>query len=65
MRDPNRIYPFCMELARLWSMHPDMRFGQLMFNIEAWTYTKYQKDSFYIEDDEFMKIIRDKLEVGS
>jgi hypothetical protein len=54
-----------MELARLWSMHPEMRFGQLMFNIEAWTYTKHQKDSFYIEDDEFMKIIRDKLEVGA
>lgn len=64
MRDSNRIYPFCHELAVLWSQYPDMRFGQLMFNIESLICTKYGKDIFYMEDDEFMTILREKLEAG-
>ena len=62
MRDPNRIYPFCMELARLWSMHPDMRFGQLMCNMETWARIGHQKDMFYVEDEEFFLMMREKLE---
>lgn len=34
MRDPNRIYKFCNELANIWvTKCPDWRFGQLMMNV--------------------------------
>ena len=37
MRDPNRTYDFCKELATIWSeKYPDLRFGQLMYNFIAW-----------------------------
>ena len=45
MRDPNRIYPFCMKIAEMWSSQcPDWRFCQLVSNV-------FGEDSFYIEDD--------------
>lgn len=60
MRDPNRIYPFCMKLAELWSNYPDLRFGQIMSNVfsciegEDW-------HPFYVEDDEMMEYINHQL----
>ena len=34
MRDVNRIYEFCNELATVWvTKCPDWRFGQLMSNV--------------------------------
>lgn len=34
MRDPNRIEPFMMELAKIWKKEcPDWRFGQLIENV--------------------------------
>ena len=45
MRDPNRIYPFCMKLAELWFNNcPDWRFGQFVSNV-------FMRDTFYIEDE--------------
>jgi len=55
MRDPNRIYKFCNELARLWSQVPDWRFGQLITNI---TNDMQSTEFFYIEDDEMMKVMK-------
>ena len=55
MRDTNRIYKFCNELARLWSQVPDWRFGQLITNI---TNDMQSTEFFYIEDDEMMKVIK-------
>ena len=61
MRDVNRIKPFCDELAEIWSKHPDLRFGQIMHNIARYAQWEYNKDIFYIEEKEFMKIIKEHL----
>ena len=61
MRDPNRIKPFCDELAELWSNWPDLRFGQIMYNISKYVEMEHRKDVFYLEDEELMKIFREQL----
>lgn len=61
MRDPNRIYPFCTELAALWSKYPDLRFGQIMSNIERYIKMEHGRDMFYMEEDDLMEIIRHQL----
>ena len=56
MRDPNRIYKYCHELADIWSKVPDWRLSQFMVNMV--TLAQYKgKDVFYMEDDEFMEMI--------
>ncbi len=62
MRDPNRIKPFCDDFATLWSRYPDLRFGQIMSNIARYVQMEYRKDMFFMEEDELMKIIKDRLE---
>ena len=61
MRDLNRIKPFCEELSALWENHPDLRFGQIMHNLEGYCQWEKKKDMLYIEDDELMEIIREQL----
>lgn len=61
MRDPNRIYPFCAELAKLWSNWPDLRFGQIMYNTSKYVQFEYGKDIFYMEDEELLKVLREQL----
>lgn len=61
MRDPNRIKPFCDELAELWSNWPDLRFGQIMYNIAKYVQFEYGKDIFYMEEDELMDVLREQL----
>lgn len=61
MRDPNRIKPFCTELAELWSNWPDLRFGQIMSNISRYVHFEHGKDIFYMEDKELMEVLREQL----
>jgi len=61
MRDPNRIKPFCDDFATLWSRYPDLRCGQIFSNIARYIQLEYQKDIFYIEDDELMVILANML----
>ena len=61
MRNPDRIKPFCDEFAELWAKWPDLRFGQIMCNIIKYIKMEYGKDTFYIEKEELMKIIREQL----
>ena len=61
MRDINRIKPFCDELADLWAKYPDLRFGQIMWNMDKYLSNEHRKDIFYMEDDELMKVIRHQL----
>ena len=61
MRDASRIKPFCDEFAELWSRYPDLRFGQIMSNIERYVQMEHRKDMFYMEDKELMEIIRHQL----
>lgn len=61
MRDPNRIEYFCTELAELWSNWPDLRFGQIMYNIAKYVQFEHGKDIFYMEDEELMVVLREQL----
>jgi hypothetical protein len=60
MRNPDRIKPFLKKLEILWEKCPDLRFGQLVKNIEHRVSGK--AELFYIEDEEFEKEI-DAFEV--
>lgn len=55
MRNPSRIYPLLNQIGDIWSRHPDLRFGQLIKNIEACG--PGDGGLFCIEDDEFEKAI--------
>lgn len=59
MRDVSRIKPFCDEFAELWATHPYLRFGQIMQNIARYIEINYEKDIFYMEEDELIEIIRE------
>ena len=61
MRDPKRIDKFCAELAKLWHIVPDWRFGQLISNVLG----SYKGDIFFPEDDkmlDFMKKYFEKMD---
>jgi len=61
MRDTNRIWPFCNELATLWSKHPDLRFGQIVVNLIRQAQAEGIRDIFFLEDDEMLDLIRRHL----
>lgn len=51
MRDPKRIRKFCNELADVWELVPDWRFGQLVCNV----FGELGMDPFFPEDDKMME----------
>lgn len=59
MRDHNRIDRFCEMLKVYWHMVPDLRFMQLVCNLQA----NIGSDGFYLEDDKIMELI-DKMLKG-
>lgn len=64
MRDINRIYKFCNELAGLWATNcPDQRFGQMISNVLGDWQAKTHRDIFFPEEDEMMQIFRDYFKV--
>jgi len=60
MRDINRIKPILEELEKLWLQEPDMRLGQLIFNIH-WLHSK-GTDLFFTEDDQWLEWIKNGFE---
>lgn len=58
MRDPKRIDKFCAELAKIWKIVPDWRFGQLMSNILGDYVATTGRDIFFPEDDELLKFFK-------
>ena len=59
MRDPKRIDRFCDMLKVYWHMVPDLRFMQLVCNLQA----SIRSDGFYLEDDKTIELI-DKMLKG-
>ena len=55
MRDPNRIEPFLKELGDCWREMPDLRFGQLIYELAD----RIGRDIFFPEYDEWIKVIND------
>lgn len=56
MRDKHRIEPFLVELGELWEKYPDLRFGQLVMNLQA--IANKDSDLFYMEDGQILEAIR-------
>ena len=54
MRDPNRTYPFCRELAIIWSDK-----YQLMYNFIVWCSNTKKRDIFFPEEKEFMELFKE------
>jgi uncharacterized protein YihD (DUF1040 family) len=46
-RDPGRIGPLLAALRAYWKSHPDLRLGQILYNVACETGV----DPFYLEDD--------------
>lgn len=64
MRDPNRTYPFCRELAIIWSdKYPDMRFGQLMYNFIVWCSNTKKRDIFFPEEKNLWNCLKNFVEL--
>ena len=62
MRNPNRIFNFCNQLATIWYDNcPDWRFGQLMCNV----FGTLNEDPFFIEEDRMIKIFKDFFNGGT
>ena len=60
MRDKDRIKPFCDKLAELWARYPDLRFGQLMWNVLRYL-EQQRRNPFYMEDEEMLKELEHHL----
>lgn len=58
IRDENRIEPFLEKFKELWLKYPDLRFGQLFSFLEG----KFRRDTFYIEEDEWLKVIQNEID---
>lgn len=60
MRSKDRIAPFLDEVRKVWETQlTDMRFGQLMSNLESYAQTKYGRDLFYMEEDELLDLLKE------
>lgn len=60
MRSKDRIAPFLDEVRKVWETQlTDMRFGQLMFNLESYAQNKYERDLFNMEEDELLDLLKE------
>ena len=64
MRDPNRLYSFYNELMKIHMENfSDMRFGQLVCNLERWLQiNKKIDDIFYIEECAMLRYLDEFVE---
>lgn len=62
MRDPKRIYTTCNAIATIWADLPDWRFGQLMYNFQAYMMREKGIDIFYLEEDKFVEHLREYVD---
>jgi len=69
MRDPARIDAILSKLKTIWVQDPDMRFGQLVYNL-FWQMQDARKegitgiDMFYVEDDSFERRLDEVIREG-
>lgn len=60
MRDPDRLDEFYDELKEIHhTSFPDMRFGQLMMNFLGFVSSTKERDPFFPEDDEMIKLLKE------
>ena len=59
MRNPNRIYDFCIQLANIWEKNvPQWRFGQLICNVFG-EMSADGRDPFFPEEDEMIEYFKE------
>ena len=64
-RDPDRIAVICGKLARLWMQYSDMRFFQMVSELQAvYDSEGKRQDPYHIEDDVVLKRIQALLNNG-
>ena len=63
MRDAKRIKPFLRNFEKLWTEHPDLRFGQIVSIIHGFSGNK-NTDLFYIEDDKMLFGLNEFIELS-
>ena len=51
-------------MIAIWMAVPDFRFGQLMSNFFAWIAARQYTDPFYLEDEDFFRLMRRYLELA-
>lgn len=61
MRDPKRIEDFLVDLYLLWSLYPDLRFGQLVDNLIPQYDGIKGCDLRMVEDDIMLSFIHKQL----
>ena len=61
MRDINRLDNFYNELKEIHKKLPDWRFTQLTMNFMGWYYQKYNRDCFYVEDNQVLKYFKEYI----
>lgn len=54
MRDPARIELIATLLVDIWKKYPDLRFWQLLLDID---WNNYGTDFFYLEDDKVLSVL--------
>lgn len=60
MRNPNRIHEVMLQLEELWNLYPDWRFMQLIVNMQS----VFGSSMFYMEDEDFVQQIKERMENG-
>lgn len=63
MRDPNRIDIILGQIGIVWKQYPDLRLGQLIEVMKAYTDNPLV-DTFYIEDDELIQGLYKLIELA-
>ncbi len=57
MRDKNRISIVLQQVAEIWEQHPDLRFMQMIDILQS-----KNGDMFYVEDDQFVNLLKIAME---
>lgn len=63
MRDPNRLDGFYEEFKNIHRKHfPDWRFGQLISNFFGWIASAKERDIFFPEEEEMLKLFHEYVD---
>ena len=63
MRDPNRLDDFYEEFKNIHRKHfPDWRFGQLISNFFGWIASAKERDIFFPEEKEMLKLFHEYVD---
>lgn len=63
MRDKKRINRILSKIKKIWSENPDLRFNQLMVNINLNNSKSMSNDCYYTEDDAFERALDSTIKI--